>query len=113
MRICMVHKNEEEEFGLGFVFALSFFFSAFGTLALRGRGRLWERREEILKREREREREREKALGATKKKGKGRKKNKNVHESSVSRAVVVHRRERVGTKAVARCDRRKRRRSFV
>ena len=112
MRICMVHKNEEEEFGLGFVFALSFFFSAFGTLALRGRGRLWERREEILKRERERERERESA-GATKKKGKGRKKNKNVHESSVSRAVVVHRRERVGTKAVARGDRRKRRRSFV
>jgi hypothetical protein len=56
--------------------------------------------------------EREKKIRATQKK-KERRRKKNVDESSVSRAVVVHRRERVGTEAVARGDRRKRRRAFV
>ena len=63
--------------------------------------------------QRVRKKSREKKIRATQKKRKERRRKKNVDESSVSRAVVVHRRERVGTKAVARGDRRKRRRAFV
>lgn len=118
VRVSVIHKRVKKKSSGFCVFFCSFLFffclwrAGWHFAEDRKRETLtdWERREEILTRERER-----KALwGATKKKeGKKKNKQKNVDESSVSRAVVVHRRERVGTKAVARGDRRKRRRSFV
>ena len=121
--------ENEEKFGL-FVFCSLSFVCALWSVPLSRLCGILKRDERRVRREREKtppvfqkkrgphnarkksKREREKNSRDTKKK-EGKKKKKNVDESSVSRAVVVHRRERVGTKAVARGDRRKRRRSFV
>ena len=95
--VSVIHKRVKKKSSVG----LLCFFLKRETLT----GRLGEKRRDFD------EREREKSAGRWCDKKKRRE--ENADESSLSRAVVVHRRERVGTKAVARGDRRKRRRSFV
>lgn len=103
MRACVsvIHKRVKKKSSVGL---LCFFFEEGDTDRLTGTGR--EEKRFFLKREREKSAGR---FWCDKKK----RREENADESSLSRAVVVHRRERVGTKAVARGDRRKRRRSFV